>query len=511
MAKTPIVLIIMDGIGINKNKKGNAVLAAKTPNLDEYFDKYPHTALHASGINVGLPEGQIGNSEVGHMNIGAGRVVNQISLRITKSIKDEDFYTIKEFIETVENCKKNNSKLHLLGLVSDGGVHSYNTHLYALLELAKKENFNDVYIHCFLDGRDVPPNSGIKYIKELEEKTEEIGVGKIASVMGRYYAMDRDTEWERVKMAYEAMVLGKGKKEKHPQQAILSFYEKDEYDEFIKPTVIFEKEKPVATIDKDDSVIFFNFRGDRAREITRAFVEKDFNEFSREKGYFPLHYVCMTEYDKTINNVSVVFKPQEIKNVFGKYISELGLNQLRIAETTKYAHVTFFFNGGREVKYEGEDRVLIPSPEVDTFDQQPEMSAREITEEVITRIHTKKYDYIVMNYANGDMVGHSANFEATKTAVETVDQCLGKVVEAVLDEDGVAVVTADHGNAEQLIDYETGGKLTAHTINLVPFIVIGKEDIKLKQEGRLADIAPTMLSLNNIEGPKEINGSILIK
>ncbi len=510
MNKKPVVLIIMDGIGINKNKRGNAVAAADTPNMDRYLREYPSTVLKASGNDVGLPEGQMGNSEVGHMNIGAGRVVYQDSLRITKSIEKGDFYSKKEFSAVIENCKKRKSKLHLLGLLSDGGVHSYNSHLYALLELAQEKGVKEVFIHCFLDGRDVPPDSGIDFIRELEQKINEIGIGKIATVMGRYFAMDRDNMWSRVKKAYDAMVLGKGLTAINPEQAVLTSYKKEKYDEFVKPTVITENNQPVATISEGDSVIFFNFRGDRAREITRSLVDKNFNKFNRIKGYFPLHYVCMTEYDKTIKNISVAFKPHKINNVFGEYISGLGYKQLRIAETTKYAHVTFFFNGGREVSYKGEDRVLIPSPEVDTFDQQPEMSAHGITEEVLRRIQSEKYDYIVMNYANGDMVGHSAKFEATIKAVETVDQCLGKVVKTVLKQKGVVLLTADHGNAEQLVDYKSGGNMTAHTTNVVPFIVTGLGKVNLGDKGRLADIVPTMLAINNIEKPAEMTGNSLI-
>ncbi|AEV67827.1 2,3-bisphosphoglycerate-independent phosphoglycerate mutase [Acetivibrio clariflavus] len=504
-----VVLVILDGYGINPKTEGNAIAAANKPNMDRLMKEFPNTIVRTSGMDVGLPHGQMGNSEVGHTNIGAGRIVYQELTRITKSIEDGDFFEKKEFLDAIDNCKKNNSKLHLFGLVSDGGVHSHNTHLYALVELAKRQGLKDVYIHCFFDGRDVPPDSAKGYVEELEAKLKEIGVGKIASVMGRYYAMDRDNRWERVQLAYDAMVLGKGLEASNAGEAVAASYAREEYDEFVKPTVIKENGKPVATIGENDSIIFFNFRPDRAREITRTFIEEDFSGFKREKGYFPVKFVCMTQYDKTFKNVEVAFKPESLENTFGEYISKKGYRQLRIAETEKYAHVTFFFNGGVEAVYEGEDRVLIPSPKVATYDLKPEMSAYEVTDEVVKRINSKEYDVIILNYANSDMVGHTGVFEAAKAAVEAVDECIGRVVSAVQAQNGVVLITADHGNSEQMVDYETGGPFTAHTTNPVPLIVVGLGDVKLR-EGRLADLAPTMLDIMNLEKPKEMTGESLI-
>jgi len=450
----------------------------------------------------------MGNSEVGHTNIGAGRIVYQELTRITKSIKDEDFFENRVLLKAIENCKKNGSKLHLMGLLSDGGVHSHNTHLYALLEMAKREGLEEVYVHCFLDGRDVPPTSGRGYVQQLVEKVRNLGVGKVATVMGRYYAMDRDKRWERVQKAYDAMVLGKGEYCESAVTAVERSYNNDVTDEFVIPTVITENGKPVSVIEENDSVIFYNFRPDRARQITRTLVDPDFNGFERAKGFFPVYFVCMTQYDEEMPNVSVAFEPEELTNTFGEYISKKGYKQLRIAETEKYAHVTFFFNGGVESTYEGEDRVLIPSPKVATYDMKPEMSAYEVTDEVLKRIHSREYDVIVLNYANCDMVGHTGSFDAAVKAVEAVDECVGKVVEAVKAQDGIIIITADHGNADQMIDYETGGAHTAHTTNVVPLILIGK-DAELKK-GRLADIAPTMLDLMGLEKPSEMTGESLI-
>ncbi len=506
-----LTLIILDGFGINPREEGNAITAANKPNIDKLFKEYPNTIIKTSGMDVGLPSGQMGNSEVGHTNIGAGRIVYQELTRITKSIEDGDFFDKKEFLDAVENCKANNTKLHLFGLLSDGGVHSHNTHLYALVELAKRQGLKDVFVHCFFDGRDVPPDSAGGFVEELEAKLSEIGVGKIASVMGRYYAMDRDKRWDRVKLAYDVMVLGEGLNAESAMKAVANSYSKQEFDEFVKPTVILQNGKPTATIDANDSVVFFNFRPDRAREITRAFVDKDFDGFERAKGYFPLHFVCMTQYDATIENVSVAFKPQSLANTFGEYISKQGLRQLRIAETEKYAHVTFFFNGGVEKVYEGEDRALIPSPKVATYDLKPEMSAIEVTDEVLNRINSKEYDVIILNYANPDMVGHTGILEAAKTAIETIDKCLGRVVPAILDQGGTVMITADHGNSEQMVDYDTGGPFTAHTTNPVPLLMIGQGDVKLK-EGRLADLAPTMLDIIGLKKPDEMTGeSIIVK
>ena len=506
-----VTLMILDGYGVNPRSEGNAIQAANKPNLDSYIKNHTNTVIHTSGMDVGLPKGQMGNSEVGHTNIGAGRIVYQELTRITKSIEDGDFFEKQEFIQAIENCKAHQSKLHLFGLLSDGGVHSHNTHLYALVELAKRYDMKDVFIHCFFDGRDVPPDSAKGFVEELEAKLLEIGTGRIASVMGRYYAMDRDNRWERVRQAYDAMVLGQGLSALSASQAVAESYARQEFDEFVKPTIIVESGKPIATIGSNDSVIFFNFRPDRAREITRTFVDSELTGFDRPKGFFPLYYVCMTQYDKTLPNVVVAFKPDSLSNTFGEYISRKGYRQLRIAETEKYAHVTFFFNGGVEAMYEGEDRALIPSPKVATYDLKPEMSAYEVTEEVLKRIDSKEYDVIVLNFANCDMVGHTGFLDAAKSAVEAVDHCVGKIVKAIQAQNGVVLITADHGNAEQMLDYISGGPFTAHTTNVVPLIGIGLGEQKLK-EGRLADLAPTMLELLGLEKPAEMTGeSLLIK
>jgi len=501
------MLMILDGFGDNKNEKGNAIELAKTPNIDELMKKNPVTEIYTSGLNVGLPDGQMGNSEVGHTNIGAGRIVYQELTRITKTIEDGDFFSLTEFNKAIENCKKNNSKLHIMGLLSDGGVHSHIRHLYALLELAKRKDFEDVYVHCFLDGRDTPPASAENYIADLQEKMNEKGIGKIASIIGRFYAMDRDKRWERVKKAYDAMVNGIGEKSKSAITAIESSYQKEVFDEFVEPTIICNTEnQPIATISKNDSVIFFNFRPDRAREITRTLVDKEFKEF--ETKDLNLYYVCFTQYDETMPNAQIAFKPTTLVNTFGEYISKNGLKQLRIAETEKYAHVTFFFNGGEEKQYVGEDRILIPSPKVETYDLKPEMSAYEVTEKVLEAIASKKYDCIILNYANPDMVGHTGNLDAAIKAIETIDECVGKVVKEVENQNGVMLITADHGNAEQMIDYKTGEPHTAHTTNPVPLILIGM-DSKLKV-GKLADLAPTMLEIMGLEKPTEMTGSSLL-
>ena len=504
------MLMILDGFGINENENGNAIKMAKTPNIDKLMKTCPTTIMHTSGLDVGLPEGQMGNSEVGHTNIGAGRIVYQELTRITKSIEDGDFFSIPEFLEAIENCKKNNSKLHIMGLLSDGGVHSHIRHLFGLLELAKRKDFENVYIHCFMDGRDTPPASGESYISMLEEKIKEKGVGKIATIIGRFYAMDRDKRWDRVEKAYNALVFGEGETASSSTSAIESSYQKEIFDEFIEPTVIVNGDKPVAKIEPNDSVIFFNYRTDRAREITRALVDPDFSDFKVRKD-LNLYYVCMTCYDETMPNVVVAFKKEELKNTFGEYVSKNNLNQLRIAETEKYAHVTFFFNGGEEKQYEGEDRILVPSPKVATYDLKPEMSAYEVTEKLLEAINSKKYDCIILNYANPDMVGHTGNLEAAVKAVEVIDECVGKVVGAVQNQDGVLIITADHGNIEQMIDYKTGEPHTAHTTNPVPLILVGMENAKLK-EGRLADLAPTMLDIMGLEKPEEMTGeSIIVK
>ena len=503
------MLMILDGFGENKNEKGNAVKIANTPNIDKLMKMCPTTDIYTSGLNVGLPEGQMGNSEVGHTNIGAGRIVYQELTRITKSIEDGDFFSIPEFNEVAENCKKNNSNLHVMGLLSDGGVHSHIRHLYAILELAKRKGIENVYVHCFLDGRDTPPASAEGYIAKLEEKMKEKEIGKIASITGRFYAMDRDKRWERVKKAYDAMVNGVGQKAQTAIAAIEASYQKEIFDEFVEPTLICNGETPIATIKENDSVIFFNFRPDRAREITRALVDDKFDGFETKK--LNLYFVCMTNYDETMPNVKVAFKPTSLKNTFGEYISKLGLTQLRIAETEKYAHVTFFFNGGEEKQYPGEDRILVPSPKVETYDLKPEMSAYEVTDKVLEAIKSEKYNAIILNYANPDMVGHTGNLEAAVKAIETIDECVGKVVEEVENKKGVLLITADHGNAEQMIDYKTGEPHTAHTTNPVPLILIGMEDVKLKP-GKLADLAPTMLDLMGLEKPEEMTGeSIIVK
>ncbi len=509
MEKKTTMLMILDGFGINEKEEGNSVKLANIPNINEILKQYPNTIIHTSGLDVGLPEGQMGNSEVGHTNIGAGRIVYQELTRITKSIEDGDFFSIPEFVSAIENCKKNNSKLHIMGLLSDGGVHSHMRHLIALLELAKRKDFEDVYVHCFLDGRDTPPASAENYIAELEKKMEEKGVGKIASIMGRFYAMDRDKRWERIEKAYNAMVKGEGEKAISAAAGIEDSYQQEVFDEFVKPTVICPNgDTPIATISENDSVIFFNFRPDRAREITRAIVSEDFDGFKRD-NFFKTYFVCFTNYDETIKNVEIAFKKAEIKNTFGEYISKKGMTQLRIAETEKYAHVTFFFNGGEEKQYEGEDRILIPSPKVETYDLKPEMSAYEVTDNVVEAIKSRKYDSIILNYANPDMVGHTGSIEATIKALEALDECVKRVVDAIKETDGILLITADHGNAEQMIDYKTGELHTAHTTNPVPLVLIGK-DCKLK-EGRLADLAPTMLDLMGLDKPEEMTGESLIE
>ncbi len=508
MSNKLVALVILDGWGIGKEYEGNAIHEAKTPNYKMLLENYPSTKLEASGLSVGLPEGQMGNSEVGHLNIGAGRVIYQEFTRISKSIENEEFFTKEELIQAIDNAKNNNSKLHVIGLLSDGGVHSHNSHLYSILQLAKKRDLKDVYIHCFLDGRDVPPKSARKYIEELEEKIDEIGIGKIATISGRYYAMDRDKRWDRTAKAYNAIALGKGREAHSALEVINKSYNEEVVDEFVVPTVILKDTEAIATVDDNDSIIFYNFRPDRARQITRAFVDKDFNAFERDK-IENLCFICMTQYDKDIKNVEVAFKPKNYKNTLGEYVSNLGYNQLRIAETEKYAHVTFFFNGGVEKPNEGEDRILIPSPKVATYDIKPEMSAIEVKDKAIEKINENKYELIILNFANSDMVGHTGKLDATIKAVETVDSCINEVTKQILDTGGSLIITADHGNAERMIDEETGDEYTAHTSNDVPCIVVGEGDIKLR-EGILADIAPTLLDMMNIEIPQEMTGESLI-
>lgn len=505
MAKSPIALIIMDGYGINSNKEGNAIAAANTPNLDSYIKNYPNTQLLASGLAVGLPDGQMGNSEVGHTNIGAGRVVYQMLVKITKDIEDGVFFENEALKNAMQAAKDSGNALHLMGLLSDGGVHSHNKHLYGLLEMAKKMGLEKVYVHTFHDGRDVPPTSGVEYMQQLVDEIEKIGCGSVATISGRYYAMDRDNAWDRVEKAYNAIVLGEGKEASDPVEAIKASYEEGVTDEFIVPTVINKD----GMVKEGDSVIMFNFRPDRARQITRTFVDPEFNGFERKNGFFKLNFVCMAQYDAAMPNVTVAYPPEQLKMTFGEYISKLGLKQLRIAETQKYAHVTFFFNGGEERQFEGEDRILIKSPDVATFDLKPEMSAPEVCEAVCKAIDEDKYDVIILNYANCDMVGHTGIMEAAVKAVEAVDECVGKMVDKLLEKGGKAIITADHGNADCLVDPETKEPFTAHTTNPVPMIVIGEGDVKLK-EGKLCDLCPTMLEMMGIEKPAEMTGESLI-
>jgi len=510
MDKKLTMLMILDGFGNNENENGNAVKMAKTPCINELMKKYSTAEIQTSGLSVGLPEGQMGNSEVGHTNIGAGRIVYQELTRITKSIEDGDFFTNAEFISAIENCKKNKSKLHIMGLISDGGVHSHIRHLFALLEMAKRRDFEDVYVHCFLDGRDTPPASAENYIVQLQEKIKEKGIGKIASISGRYYSMDRDNRWERIKKTYDALVNGIGERTIEVIPAVERSYQKEVFDEFVEPIVVCNEEGPVATISNNDSVIFFNFRPDRARQLTRTLVDEEFKEFKTKK--MKLYFVCFTNYDETIPNIHVAFKKEQLRNTFGEILSKNGLTQLRIAETEKYAHVTFFFNGGKEKKYKGEDRILVPSPKVETYDLKPEMSAIEVTEKVVDAINSEKYDCIILNYANPDMVGHTGNLNAAIEAVEVIDKCIKKVVKAINSKKGNLLITADHGNCEQMIDYKTGEPHTSHTTNPVPLILVTEnKNLKIKT-GKLADLAPTMLELMNIEKPKEMTGeSLLIK
>lgn len=512
MSKKPTVLMILDGYGLNDKAEANAVAEAKTPVMDKLMAEYPFVKGYASGLAVGLPDGQMGNSEVGHLNMGAGRIVYQELTRITKEIEDGDFFKNEALLTAVENAKKNDSALHLYGLLSDGGVHSHNTHLYGLLELAKRHDLKKVYVHCFLDGRDTPPASGKDFIKELRDKMAEIGVGEIATVMGRYYAMDRDNRWDRVELAYKALTKGEGIEAACPVCAVSNSYKEEVYDEFVKPSVVMKDGKPVATIQDKDSIIFFNFRPDRAREITRAFCDDEFKGFAREKR-LDLTYVCFTEYDVTIPNKIVAFHKVQLNNTFGEYLAAHGKTQARIAETEKYAHVTFFFNGGVEEPNQGEDRILVKSPKVPTYDLQPEMSAYEVCDKLCEAIKSGKYDVIIINFANPDMVGHTGVESAAIKAVEAVDECVGRAVEALKSVDGQMFICADHGNAEQLKDYETGAPFTAHTTNPVPFILVNADPAyKLREGGCLADIIPTLLELMEMEQPAEMTGkSLLVK
>ena len=502
MNKTPTTLILMDGFGLRKEPEGNAVAAADTPRLDQFFQEYAHTELSASGLDVGLPEGQMGNSEVGHTNIGAGRVVFQDLPRISKSIQDGTFFENPAYIHAMDACREHDSALHLMGLLSDGGVHSHLDHLFALMHMARDRGLEKVYIHAFLDGRDVSPTSGADFVARTVEKCRELGVGKIATVMGRFYAMDRDKRWDRVEAAYDAMVYGEGAAVNPvPVAAVKDAYANGVTDEFVEPVIC----DPDGTVSDNDSVIFFNFRPDRAREITRAFVDPEFSGFTRQ--YFPVTFVCTTEYDATMPHVEVAYPRLSVRNGLGEYLSSMGLTQLRIAETEKYAHVTFFFNGGVETQFPGEDRVLVPSPKVATYDLQPEMSAEEVADKCVERIESGAYDVIILNFANCDMVGHTGVFDAAVKAVETVDACVGRVVDATMKMGGIAMITADHGNAEVMTQPD-GSPMTAHTTNPVPFILCGA-GTELRR-GRLADIAPTILDVMGLAVPEEMDGRTLI-
>jgi 2,3-bisphosphoglycerate-independent phosphoglycerate mutase len=510
MPKKPLLLMILDGWGINPDVECNAIAKAKTPNMTRLSAEYPTSEIDGSGMAVGLPRGQMGNSEVGHTNIGAGRVVYQDLTRISKAIEDGDFFTNPVLVDCMQKAKVGSGRIHFAGLLSDGGVHSHDTHLYALIEMAKKQGIKEIFIHCLLDGRDTPPQSGAGYLAKLETELKKIGAGKVATVIGRYYAMDRDNRWERVEKAYRAMVLGEGKEYASAEAAIKESYGEGVTDEFVLPSVIVEKGAPVGKIGDGDAFIFFNFRSDRAREITRSFTDPSFDGFKREICPKLSSYVCLTTYDETFG-LPVAFGPQELINIFPEVVGNAGLTQLRIAETEKYAHVTFFFNGGRETPFPGEDRALIPSPkEVATYDQKPEMSAYLVTEELLKRLDQDKYDVIILNFANADMVGHTGVMEAAIRAVEAVDACVGKLVDKVREKGGAVLITADHGNAEMMRD-EKGGPHTAHTCQLAPVVLVddSRKGAKLRR-GVLADLAPTMLDILGIPQPPEMTGKTLI-
>ena len=505
----PLVLIILDGWGLSPKVEGNAIAQARKQNMDFFLKNYPHTILSTSGEDVGLPAGQMGNSEVGHLNIGAGRIVYQEFTRVTRAVKEGSFFVNDKLLAAIDHVKKHDSALHLMGLLSDGGVHSHISHLFALLELARCHKLKNIYVHCFLDGRDVPPANALEYIRELKNKLAGLGAGKIATVMGRYYAMDRDHRWERTKRAYDAIVGGKGFPAGSAEEAIRESYQRRETDEFVQPTVIIDKDgEPVARVKDNDAVIFYNFRPDRARQLTRAFVDKEFLGFTRPLNHPRVHFTCLTLYDKTIRT-PVAFPPHDLKNTLGEVLSVHGLKQLRLAETEKYAHVTFFFNGGVETPYPGEERLLVPSPQVATYDHKPEMSAPEVTEAFLERFASQKYQVIIMNYANADMVGHTGNLGAAVKAIEVVDQCLGKAAGAVLAKGGIVLITADHGNADEMLD-EHGNTHTAHTTNPAPFILINQDlNSTHLQSGRLEDIAPTILSILGLPQPPEMTGKLL--
>ncbi len=512
MSRKPTVLMILDGFGLNDRVEGNAIAQAKKPTIDALMAECPFVKGNASGMAVGLPEGQMGNSEVGHLNMGAGRIVYQELTRITKEIQDGVFFENKALLHAMQNAKENDTSLHLYGLLSDGGVHSHNTHLYALLEMAKRQGLKKVYVHCFLDGRDTPPESGIEYVRQLQEKMEEIGIGEIGVVSGRYYAMDRDNRWDRIERAYRALTKGEGLTASSGVEAVAQSYEKGETDEFVQPTVVMKDGKPVTTIQDGDSIIFFNFRPDRAREISRTFCCDDFTGFDRGPRK-KVVYVCFTEYDVTIPNKEIAFQKVTVNNTFGEYLAAHHMTQARIAETEKYAHVTFFFNGGVEAPNEGETRILVNSPKVATYDLKPEMSAYEVCDKFVEAIKSGKYDVIITNFANPDMVGHTGVLSAAIKAIEAVDLCVSRVVEAIKEVGGQMFVCADHGNAEQLIDYETGDPFTAHTTNPVPFILVNYDPAyTLREGGCLADIVPTLIEMMGMEQPAEMTGkSLLVK
>lgn len=506
----PLALIILDGYGLRGETKANAVAQANKPNLDRLWNEYPHTQLGASGLSVGLPEGQMGNSEVGHLNIGAGRVVYQNLTRVTKSIQEGAFFQNEVFLNAIKHAKEKSKKLHLYGLVSDGGVHSHINHLFSLLELAKKEGLDNVYVHAFLDGRDVAPDSSIEYIRQLQAKMNELGIGRLATVQGRYYSMDRDKRWERTEKAYRAMVYGEGPHYTDPIQAIRESYEKSVFDEFVMPTIIVnEHDQPIGKIESEDAIIFFNFRPDRAIQISQVFTNEDFRDFDRGQE-FPkdVYYVCLTHFSESVNGY-VAYKPTNLDNTLGEILDQNGLKQLRIAETEKYPHVTYFLSGGREKEFEGETRILIPSPKVATYDLKPEMSAYEVTDSILKEIEEENHDVIILNYANPDMVGHTGILDVAIKAIEVVDENLGRVFDAIIAKNGIVLITSDHGNSDQMMD-DQGNPITSHTTNPVPFIIT-KKDIKLRSNGVLADIAPTMLKLLGIEQPKEMTGKSIIK
>ncbi|MCH6268432.1 2,3-bisphosphoglycerate-independent phosphoglycerate mutase [Neobacillus citreus] len=510
MSKAPVALIILDGFGCRDEHKGNAVYHAKKPNFDRYWETYPHNHLTASGEAVGLPEGQMGNSEVGHLNIGAGRIVYQSLTRVNIAIREGEFEKNETFLGAMEHAKKNGTALHLFGLLSDGGVHSHINHMFALLKLAKEEGVEKVYIHAFLDGRDVGPQTAPTYIKETMEKMKEIGIGEFATISGRYYSMDRDKRWERVEKSYRAMVYGEGPSYKSPQEVVEDSYSHGIYDEFVLPSVIVKEDgQPVATIQDNDAVIFYNFRPDRAIQISNTFTNEDFRSFDRgPKHPQHLHFVCLTHFSESVDGY-VAFKPTNLDNTLGEVLSQNNLKQLRIAETEKYPHVTFFMSGGREDKFPGEERILINSPKVPTYDLQPEMSAYEVTDALLKEIEADKFDAILLNFANPDMVGHSGKLEPTVKAIEAVDECLGKIIDAILAKGGTAIITADHGNADEVVTLE-GNPMTAHTTNPVP-VIVTKQGVEVRDGGILGDLAPTILDLLNVKQPAEMTGKSLIK